>query len=98
MEKGLARKHRAINPLDVAFKNHDIAYTHDPNNLNTGHQTNLLEQAARERVKSKDTSVGDKTAAWFATTVIKGKQRRNRKNKNKSYCQKKKGAIEKKDF
>lgn len=74
LEKRLARKDPGINPLDAACKNHDIAYAQHPTNLSARHQAdNQLEQAAWSIFKSKDASVGEKAAAWFVTTAMKGK-------------------------
>lgn len=74
--KRLARNDPGINPLDAACKNHDIAYAQHPTNLSARHQADKqLEQAAWERFKSKNASLGEKGAAWLVTTVMKGKQR-----------------------
>lgn len=52
LEKQLARGDRRINPLDAACKEYDIAYAKS--------NDNRLEHAAWARVKSKDTSMGER--------------------------------------
>jgi hypothetical protein len=64
-----------INPLDDACKRHDIAYSNFKG-LNQRRATDrVLENRAWERFGSKDTTLGEKTAAWAVTTAMKGKRR-----------------------
>jgi hypothetical protein len=70
------RGDRGINPLDVACKKHDLAYLHNRENLSARHRADHeLEQSAWRRVKSKDSSSGEKAAAWLITNIMKAKQR-----------------------
>lgn len=76
VSKRVARGDKGINPLDAACKKHDIAYLNNRDNLTARHQADYeLEQSAWKRVQSKDTSVGEKAAAWLVTNIMKGKQR-----------------------
>lgn len=104
LEKRLKRGDPGINPLDKACKVHDIAYSKFKN-LEDRHKADEdLEQAAWNRFNSKDVSLGEKSAAWFVTTVMKAKRkmgmgmrgsRRRRKfsNKIKNANKPKKGAF-----
>lgn len=75
LQKRLARGDPGINPLDAACKQHDIAYSLNKS-LEERHKADqILENAAWERVKSKDASAGEKAAAWFVTTGMKGKRK-----------------------
>lgn len=76
LQKRLARGDPGINPLDAACKEHDIAYSRNKDNLEARHKADsLLEQRAWERVKSRDAGVGEKTAAWAVTNIMKTKRR-----------------------
>lgn len=91
LEKRLARGDQGVNPLDTACKSHDIAY-HLNKDLGQRHKADkILEEAAWQRVKSKDSSVGEKMAAWAVTTAMKTKRKmgmgarsRGRKTANKN--------------
>ena len=95
LQKRLARGDLGINKLDAACKQHDIAYDRNTSDLAARHKADYqLEQAAWNRVKSKDASFKEKAAAWLVTTIMKGKQRlgmgcrlptsHNTKNKKKN--------------
>lgn len=73
--KRVARGDRGINPLDAACKKHDLAYLHNKD-LSARHQAdNELEHSAWKRVKSIDSSAGEKAAALLVTNIMKAKQR-----------------------
>lgn len=73
LNKRLARGDQGINPLDAACRKHDIAYR-DHKSLEARHLADKeLAERAWERVKSKDASVGEKSAAWAVTTAMKAK-------------------------
>ena len=73
LEKRLARGDSGINPLDAACKNHDIAYSIS-NNRKIRNQADLkLAEEAWKRVKATDSSLGEKTYAWFVTNLMKAK-------------------------
>ncbi|KAJ8946075.1 hypothetical protein NQ318_009201 [Aromia moschata] len=76
-----------INPLDVACKHHDIAYSQNTD-LTARHKADYeLEQRAWERVKSNDANVGEKVAALLESSdsdwVAKQQQQKKIKKKRK---------------
>lgn len=75
LAKRLARGDRGINPLDEACLEHDKAYSLN-SNLEDRHKADYnLEQRAWERVKAKDSGLGEKAAAWFVTNTMKAKRK-----------------------
>ena len=73
--KRVARGDQGINPLDAACKKHDLAYLNNKD-LSARHQAdNELEHSAWKRVKSIDSSAGEKAAALLVTNIMKAKQR-----------------------
>lgn len=69
----LARGDKGINPLDEACKAHDIDYSQS-NDLRDRHKADrLLGETAWGRVRSKDASFGEKTAALTVAGIMKGK-------------------------
>lgn len=76
VKKRVARGDKGINPLDAACKRHDIAYLQNKDDLSARHRADYeLEQSAWKRVKSNDSSAGEKSAAWLVTNMMKAKQR-----------------------
>lgn len=75
LQKRLSRGDVGINPLDQACREHDIAYFQHKSLVDRHKADELLENRAWERVKSKDASLGEKTAAWFVTNTIKSKRK-----------------------
>ena len=76
-----------MNPLDSACKLHDIAY-YENSDLETRHKADQqLIQAAKERIRAKDASLGEKLAASGVTSIIGAKKflgmgmRKKRNNK-----------------
>uniref|UniRef100_A0A6P7GWP1 Uncharacterized protein LOC114347385 n=1 Tax=Diabrotica virgifera virgifera TaxID=50390 RepID=A0A6P7GWP1_DIAVI len=75
LQQRLERGDEGINALDAACKAHDIAYSQHKN-LSARHEADkILENKAWERVKSKNAKLGEKIAAWFVTTTMKGKRK-----------------------
>jgi coat protein VP1 len=75
LQKRLARGDPGINELDRAAKEHDIAYQNN-RDLASRHKADYrLEQAAWDRVKSRDASFKEKAAAWLVTNAMKVKRR-----------------------
>jgi hypothetical protein len=63
LTKRLARGDSGVNLLDSACKVHDIAYS-ETTDLNKRHEADkVLIEKARERLKAKDSSFGEKAAA-----------------------------------
>lgn len=75
LQKRLARGDSGINPLDVACKQHDIAYSKSNNIADRHKADSLLADRAWERVRAGDSSFGEKSAAWFVTNVMKAKRK-----------------------
>ncbi|XP_071056523.1 uncharacterized protein [Onthophagus taurus] len=83
LDKRLARGEKGINPLDRACREHDIAYR-DNKTLDQRHEADRrLEDTAWERVKAKDSSLGEKTAAWLVTNAMKAKRKLGMGHKRK---------------
>lgn len=88
LQKRLQRGDKGINPLDQACKQHDLVYDQS-SNLKTRHIADKdLANRAWERVKAKDSTLGEKTAAWFVTNAMKiktklgmGSTRRRRRSR-----------------
>ncbi|KAJ8911138.1 hypothetical protein NQ315_003314 [Exocentrus adspersus] len=64
-----------INSLDTACKQHDLAYDKNQD-LAARHKADFeLEKRAWEAVKSKNTNLKEKAAAWLVTNIMKTKRR-----------------------
>lgn len=75
---------QGINPLDSACKEHDIQYSNPLSNRKEADWQ--LENAAWRRVQAKDSSLPEKSAAWFVTNAMKVKRKMGagmKKNKKK---------------
>lgn len=73
LEKRLERGDKGINPLDAACRLHDIAYSSNTD-INKRHQADKeLANKAWERVKAKDSTLGEKLNAYFVTNAMKSK-------------------------
>lgn len=73
LKERLRRGDRAINPLDEACKQHDISYSTYKDIRNRHKADTILANKAWERVKSSQANLGEKTAAWAVTNVMKSK-------------------------
>ena len=73
IDEKISNKVNGINKLDEACKTHDIFYSKNKD-ITQRHQADreLLEKAW-ERVKSKDSSIGEKINSYIVTNVMKGK-------------------------
>ncbi|MCC8406654.1 MAG: hypothetical protein LN560_03455 [Rickettsia endosymbiont of Sceptobius lativentris] len=92
LRKRLQRGDVGVNGLDSACRTHDIAYSNNKS-LEERHKADkLLEEAAWERVKAKDSTIGEKAAAWAVTTAMKVKRKLGMgiRKKKKSKTKKKK--------
>lgn len=75
LAKRIARGDKGVNPLDAACKVHDIAYSNNKS-LEERHKADYeLEQQSWKRVKSPNSTLGEKAAAWFVTTAMKTKRK-----------------------
>lgn len=75
LAKRLARGDPGINGLDAACREHDIAYSTYKDIKNRHSADKVLENRAWERVKAKDSSFGEKAAAYAVTNVMKVKRK-----------------------
>lgn len=75
VKERLARGDTGINPLDSACKEHDLAYSKNKS-LQDRHKADaILENQAWDRVKAKNSSFGEKSAAWLITNTMKVKRK-----------------------
>lgn len=100
LKKRLARGDPGINKLDVACKEHDIAYSKFSDSKSRSFADKVLAERAWERVKASDSSVGEKAAAWAVTNIMKTKTKfgggKKRENKKKIQIKKKNKVVKKK--
>ena len=96
LQKRLARGDPGINPLDYACKEHDIAYAENRENIENRNLADRdLAEKAWQRVTAKDSSLGEKAAAYTVTNIMEAKSKlgmgmRKRKGKKKRRRSKKK--------
>lgn len=100
LSKRLQRGDPGINKLDAACKTHDIAYSTYSDSANRAKADLQLANEAWERVKAKDSSLGEKTAAWAVTNIMKAKskfgggaKKKNTRKTKKSFSRKMKSTI-----
>lgn len=75
LDKRLRRGDPGINKLDAACKVHDIAYSKFSDNKSRSEADRVLAESAWERVKSSDSSLSEKAAAWMVTNIMKAKSK-----------------------
>lgn len=73
LKERLSRGDRPINGLDEACRTHDIAYSKYSDSARRARADSELAEKAWQRFKAKDSSVGEKAAAWTVTTAMKAK-------------------------
>lgn len=73
LKKRLARGDPGINQLDAACKEHDIAYSENQEVAARNKADKILAQKAWERVRAKDSSFGEKAAAFGVANIMKVK-------------------------
>jgi len=71
----LKRGDQGINPLDEAYKEHDIAYSQNKALSERHTADSILIDKAWSRVKARDSSLGEKAAAYFVTNIMKAKKK-----------------------
>ena len=84
LQKRLDRGDPGINALDTACKHHDIAYAESNDIKKRNVADKILSEKAWERVKSKDSSIGEKAAALTIANIIKVKSKLGMGLKKKS--------------
>lgn len=76
LEKRLARGDQPKNQLDSACREHDIAYFQNKENINARNAADkVLAHKAWERVVAKNSSFGEKAAAYGVTNIMKLKSK-----------------------
>ena len=60
LEKRLARGDRGINPLDVASREHDIAYSRNKGLMKRYGVDKIFAEEARKRITAKDSILGER--------------------------------------
>lgn len=73
LDKRLQRGDPGINPLDEACKQHDIAYAQHKDTPSRNLADRVLAEKAWKRVKSSDSTLGERIAARIVTAIMKGK-------------------------
>ncbi|XP_071056406.1 uncharacterized protein [Onthophagus taurus] len=71
--KRLVRGDRGVNKLDDACKTHDIAYAATSNLAERHIADKELYKTAKERLRSKDASLGERLSSALVSTIMKGK-------------------------
>lgn len=71
--KRLARGEQGINPLDKACRKHDIKYSKHKDTEERYKADQILLDQARERITSKDATIGEKLSAIIVWTAMKAK-------------------------
>ena len=75
LQKRLLRGDQPKNSLDGYCKDHDIQYANHKD-LESRHKADqILENKAWDRVRAKESSFGEKSAAWLVTTAMKVKRK-----------------------
>lgn len=92
LEKRLERGDKGVNGLDAACRIHDIEYSKS-NDITQRHQADRqLAAKAWERVKAKDSTLGEKLSAYLVTNAMKAKTKFGlgmQNNNSKAMCGKK---------
>lgn len=73
LQKRLQRGDRGVNKLDEACMHHDIAYANHTDYPNRQKADLQLFNMAKQRLKSKDASKGEKLSSWLVSKVMKAK-------------------------
>lgn len=71
LQKRLARGDTPINGLDAAAREHDISYSKTKDTKERNKADLVLADQAWERVKAKDSSLGERVAAYAVTNAMK---------------------------
>lgn len=93
LKKRLARNDQGINPLDEACKVHDLAYAKTSDIEGRHKADKILEEAASQRLSSRDASIKEKMAAFGVKGVMNVKRKLGMGMKNKKLYKVKKGGA-----
>ena len=104
LKKRLERGDCGINPLDSACKEHDIAYAKNLDVKNRNLADKHLAGKAWERVLAKDSTLGEKLAAYTVANIMNiktkfgmGLTEKKKTNRRKTKSQKKTKILKKKE-
>ena len=75
LQKRLNRNDPGINVLDEACKYHDITYAETKDKIKRNVADQILSKKAWERVRARDSSFGEKTAALVVANIMKAKSK-----------------------
>lgn len=75
LKKRLVRGDAGKNPLDEACMQHDITYSESDDLARRHEADKILQEKAWQRVKAKDSTFGEKIAAWTVTNGMKIKRK-----------------------
>lgn len=76
LQKRLSKGDPGINPLDSACKDHDIAYAQNREDIQKRNAADkILAEKAWQRVIAKDSSIGEKAAAYTIANIMKIKSK-----------------------
>ena len=76
LDERLTRGDKGINKLDSAYKEHDIAYSQNRDNIEVRNAADrVLADKAWERVKARDANLGEKAAALAVAGVMIAKSK-----------------------
>lgn len=89
LQKRLNRGDNGINGLDAACKVHDIAYSKTKDIIQRNQADKELAEKAWERVKSKDSTWGEKLNAYLVTNTMKAKAKLGMGMSKRAVCGKK---------
>ena len=96
LQKRLAGGDPGINPLDYACKDHDIAYSENSDNIERRNAADkILAERAWQRVLAKDSSIGEKAAAYTVTNIMKAKSKLGMGIKKKAGKRRRKRRVKK---
>lgn len=96
LQQRLARGDAPVNPLDSAARDHDIVYSKTTDNKERNKADLELADKAWERVKAKDSSIGERLAAYAVTNAMKLKAKLGmgvRKKNGRTVVKKKKAGA-----
>lgn len=75
LQERLARGDIGVNPLDEACKQHDIFYAKNKDIRSRNKADKILADRAWDRIKAKDSSLGEKATAFAVSNIMKLKSK-----------------------
>ena len=94
LQKRLSRGDPGINPLDSSCKDHDIVYSENRENIEKRNLADkILAEKAWQRVFARDSSIGEKAAAYTVTNIMKAKSKLGMGMKRESVKRRKRNLL-----